>query len=148
MVKIANLSCGNERNSKTKYSTATKFAPVCNNDSSYKTMKSFFQKSCCIFKLRCENSWLIGSRLPWQPQKKSGFMVLCVLSIHNYSPNMVTMRCIVFELGSFCCLANQRLCLVTIATRVNRDAFFKTRGHTLRIGIQHALVNLWKSAEI
>ena len=55
---------------------------------------------------------------------------------------------IVFELRSFCCLANQKLCLVTIATRVNRDAFFKTRGHTLRIGIQHALVNLWKSAEI
>ena len=71
-----------------------------------------------------------------------------VLSIHNYSPNMVTMRYIVFELRSFCCLANQRLCLVTIATRVNRDTFFKTGGHTLRIGIQHALVNLWKSAEI
>ena len=44
MVQIANLRCGNERNSKTKYSTATKFAPVCNNDSSYKTMKSCFSK--------------------------------------------------------------------------------------------------------
>ena len=43
MVKIANLHCGNERNSKTKYSTAIKFAPVCNNDSSYKTMKGFFK---------------------------------------------------------------------------------------------------------
>ena len=43
MVKIANLRCGNERNSKMKYSIATKFAPVCDNDSSYKTMKSFFK---------------------------------------------------------------------------------------------------------
>ena len=92
-------------------------------------------------------SWLVGYRLPWQPIEKSSFMVLCVLSIYTHTPKMVTMRCIVFELRLFCCLANQSLCLVTIATRVKRNTFSKTRGHTLRTGMQHALTDVWESAK-
>ena len=99
------------------------------------------------FKLCCKMSWLVGYRLPWQPVEKSGFMVLCVLSIYTHTPKMVTMRCIVFELRLFCCLANQSLCLVTIATRVKRNTFSKTRGHTLRTGMQHALTDVWESAK-
>ncbi len=76
-------------------------------------------------------SWLVGSRLPWQPIKKSGFIVSCVLSICTCTPNMVTMRYKVFELHLFPFSTNPRLCLVTIATIAKPNMVLKTRGHTL-----------------
>ena len=64
MVKIANVRCGNERNSKTKYSTATKFAPVYNNDSNYKTMNSFFFFSKIMLHLYIMLRKLLIGRFP------------------------------------------------------------------------------------
>ncbi len=49
---------------------------------------------------------------------------------------------------AFCYLTNQRPCFVTIATRVKRNMFLKTRSPTLYIGIQHVLISICKSVKI
>ena len=79
MVKIANLRCGNERNSKTKYSTATKFAPVCNNDSSYKTMKNFFKNHVAFLNYVAKTSdWSVpGYRGNRRKNPASWFCAYC-----------------------------------------------------------------------
>ena len=83
--------------------------------------------------------------LPWQPIQKFGFIILCVLFLCIHPPNMVSIGCFVFELHLLPCLANQRPCLVTMATRSKQPLFFTTRHHGLQYGIQHSSADIWES---
>ena len=107
--------------------------------------EEFFLKKCCIFELRFKIPWLAAPWLPWQPIKKSGFMIQCVLFPCTLPPNMNTMGYFVFELHSLPVLANQRPCSVTMVTRVKKQMFFKTRHHGLQYGIQHLSADIWES---
>ncbi len=107
--------------------------------------EEFFLKKCFVFKWRCEIPWLAAPWLPWQPIKKSGDIILCVLFSCTHPPSMTSIGYFVFELHLLPCLANQRPCSVTMATRVKRQAFFKTRHHGLQYGIQHLSADIWES---
>ena len=121
-----------------------KFGTDVENDIVYKIMKSFFEKMF-HFWITMQNT-LIGCALVTMATNSKIRLHYFVRIVPMYPPpNMVSIGCFVFELHLLPCLANQRPCLVTMATRSKQPLFFTTRHHGLQYGIQHSSADIWES---
>ena len=89
-----------------------KFGTDMKKDIFYRIMKPFFEFWFQIW--ITQQNYLIG-RLA--TIKKSGFMILCGMSICIYPQNMSKWALTVIKLERHPCLANQRPCMFTLATR-------------------------------
>ena len=109
--------------------------------------KTFRRKSWSLFltfgskfELHHKITWLVDYLLPWQPYRKSGFMISCGMSICIFTPNMSIRAITVFELWRHPCLANQRTCMITMATRWKWYINFESLWPGLQCDIWHIRV--------